>query len=71
MTSDEVRDSVPCPQCGAPAGVKCREGGRARANHPKRTGKAEMMVGWRNPALSPSLLKQKQEWRQSRYRRRG
>jgi hypothetical protein len=70
MTPEEVR-SVACPRCGAPAGQRCREGGRLRrASHRERTARAELMLGWRAPGESPHRAARRKRWRASRPRRR-
>jgi hypothetical protein len=72
MTADEVRAAVSCPRCGAPAGERCREGGRLRqANHAQRVGKAEMLEGWRTPGPAAGAARARHRRRWSEPPRRG
>jgi hypothetical protein len=67
LTRDELL-SVPCPQCGAPAGERCRDGGRLRPSpHVKRVGKAEAALNWTRPGARPSAAAMKERNRAARY----
>jgi hypothetical protein len=70
LSRDELL-SVPCPQCGAPAGERCRDGGRLRESpHIKRVGKAEAALNWTRPGRRPSAAVEKERNRAARYERR-
>jgi hypothetical protein len=71
MPARDLIRSVPCPQCGAPADEKCREGGRLiNRHHPKRVGRAEMLLGWQAPGESPYHARLRERWRTGRYGQR-
>jgi hypothetical protein len=52
LSRDEVIAAVPCPQCGAALGERCRGG----SLHPKRRGRAEALHGWHNPGTHPDVI---------------
>src|SRR5262249_45568721 len=69
LTRQEVR-SVPCPQCGPPAGEPCRDGAHMlKSNHSRRIAAAEIHLSWIQPGSSITAGTRR-KWRQSRYHRR-
>lgn len=55
--------AIACPACGAPAGSRCQEQGRYRSPHIKRRARAEMLLGWRRPGISPAVRAIRRRWR--------
>jgi hypothetical protein len=62
MVNAEVMAAVPCPQCEAAAGQKCRG---MSGIHPKRRGKAEALVGWRRAGAAPTDSATRKRWREA------
>jgi hypothetical protein len=60
VTRAEVIAVMPCPNCGALVGEPCRGQGPL---HPKRVGRAEMLLGWRDRAPDAERARLLAEWR--------